>query len=526
MSETLNTPNIEQTSYPVEVNSTPSMIMAFYNEALTTGISDEQLKLYIKYPMRYNQQIRRLSREMYGFNGLYSNTVDYMVSAPSLAFITRCFENNEASKKKQKLFNKMLRKINHKLTTRDILLSLLLDGIYVGMFRNTEPKKVDETLPSNIDNGEMLEGLTIDSSLMIQPLYVDYIKILGFQNNDYVVAYDMRYFDQFKTNGLLGELKNFPPEFAKGYYEYRRTGNYWFRLDQSKTVVLKLKSNIKEPLGRPLCISALNDMFFSDSYTDGLRANLSESASNIRWLKQPMGEKQGQCSLNKDQQQAQYDNFKNAVFSNSTSKRVGKTTTLVLAPGTEVGKLEVNTEILKDTLTNENRTNISTDLGFASAALNGTGEGGASYSSLQVNIDLVLTQVFAILEQVAYQYTKVFNNAFSGGRDVVEIIYLKTSSLTKERDVTNAKELYTLGGGSRLYWIACMGEDIDVYMSLMDYEKSEDFDSKYPPHAISFTTPGGDANDGGRPNNSNPTNDNTIKSKTNGSNKVPKPSSK
>lgn len=507
-------------SYFIELNAMSSTI-PFLSEILSTGITTEQLKLYIKYPMQYNKQIRKLSREMYNLNGQYSNICDYMVSAATLDFITVCRENSSRNQNKRKIFNQVLRKINHKLTTRDILRSLFLDGIYVGYLRDTKSnKKLKDLNMTMVDSLDLLEGLSTDDSLMIQPLYIDYVKVIGFQNNDYVVAFDMQYFDQFK-NGLLGEIKNFPLEFAKGYLEYRKDGSKrWFKLDQKKTIVLKFKSNINEPWGRPLAISALNDMFFADIYTDSQRANLSENASTIRWLKQPMGEKQGQCSLNKDQQQAQYDNFKNAVFSNSRDNKMVKTTTLVLAPGTEVGKLETDNTLIKDTLTDENMKRISTSFGFASSALNG--DGGANYSTLQVNVDLILTQIWEIIEQVGYQYTKVLNNLISSGKDIIEMIYLKTSQLTKDKDVDNAKELYTLGGGSRLYWIACTGADVDMYMSLMEYEREEKFDEKYPPHQTAFTATG---DEGGRPS-SNSNNPNTIKSKTNNTNNMPKPSTK
>ena len=42
---------------------------------------------------------------------------------------------------------------------------------------------------------------------MIQPLDLDYCKIVGFQNNVSIAAFDMQYFDQFKHGGLIHEIK-------------------------------------------------------------------------------------------------------------------------------------------------------------------------------------------------------------------------------------------------------------------------------------------------------------------------------
>lgn len=516
-----------ETSHAIELNSM-SLTTYMFQEALTTGISLEQLKLYCKYPMRYNMQLRKLSREMYGMNGIMSNTTDYYVSIASLDKITTCYDNTTQNQKRRKLYDLMTDKINHKLTSRDILLRLCIDGMYVGFMRNSKASNKDAVIQQGlVDSMQILEGLSMDDSMMIQPLNLDYCRILGFQNNDYVVGFDMLYFNAFVGNDLLGEIKNFPPEFVKAYLDYKKDGSKrWFKLDQSKTVVLKIKSNIDEPFGRGLAVAALSDMFFSDQYTDSQRANIIENAGTIRWLKQPSGEKQGTCALNKDAQQNQYDNFKNAVSSNSSGsdRRIGKTTTLVLAPGTEVGKLETNTNDTINTLTDENMKRISTDLGFASGALNG--EGNATYSSLQVNIDLVLTQIYQWLEQISWQYTKVFNNLInSKGKDIIKFIYLKTSSLNKKNEYDIAKEMFTLASGSRLWLYAVGSGDIDTYMSLMEYEKVMDMDALYPPHLTSFTSNNETGDKGGRPSGDSQ-NTNTQKSKSANTNKTPKPSTK
>jgi hypothetical protein len=64
----------------------------------------------------------------------------------------------------------------------------------------------------------------------------------------------------------------------------------------------------------------------------------------------------------------------------------------------------------------------------------------------------------------------------------------------------NEESLYTQGRGSLKFWIATMGIDVDDYISLMDEELDDDFENKYPVHATSFNSNGGDINDkGGAP---------------------------
>jgi hypothetical protein len=517
-----------ENSYQVEINNM-SQTQTFFYEALATGmVSIDQLNLYVKFPMNYNRQIRTLSRQMYNSSGLYANVIDYMVNMASLDFVTTCYNNSAKNKKKKKLFNQVLNKINHKKTTRDILMSLLIDGVYVGYLRNTTPKNKNPiTTTINVTSLWVLEGLSKDDSLMIQPLYNDYIKIIGFQNNRYVAAFDMMYFHRFIGNGLIGEIKNFPPEFVKAYLDYKKDATKrWFILDQDKTVVLKLKSNINEPWGRPLGLSALSDMLFSEEYTEGQRKNLKEVFGTVRYIVQPMGEKAGSSSLNKEQQQAQYDNFKNAVFANTSDSKIGKTNVFAVAPGTEIGKLENDNSLIQNTLVKENINRVSTDLGFASAALNGAGDKGASYGSLQVNLDLVLCQIYGILEEIDYEYTYVLNKFINqkSDEDIIYMKYLKTSHLTKDRDTKNAKELYTLGMGSLKMWIATCGFDPDVYLSMMQDEKDDGIYEKFSPHPTSFTM-SDDENHRPTKNNSELTQAG-MDTKNYGGNQSPKPSTR
>ena len=53
----------------------------------------------------------------------------------------------------------------------------------------------------------------------------------------------------------------------------------------------------------------------------------------------------------------------------------------------------------------------------------------------------------------------------------------------------------------------------------MEMEKTENWDEKFKPHLTSYTVA---SNDKGRPEKENPVNENTIKSKTNNSNDVPR----
>jgi len=468
----------------------------------TDNISMSDLKQYVKYPMIYNEILRTISEQAYNEQGIYSNIVDYMIAIPTLSHITTMRNKTDKFKEKKKKFNLLLKLLNHDRSTRDILRNLYIYGTYIGILRDTTAnnKKID-TGAVIVDSIDRIEGLSLDDNFMIQPLDLDYCKIIGFQNNISIAAFDMMYFDQFKYGGLINEIKNYPKDFIKAYMDYKKdVSKRWFILDYRKTIALKSKAKEDEPYGRPLGLSAFTDMKLSGDYDDSQYQLISELASSIYFLILPEGEKAGSCSLNKTQQDNIIEAFKNAVKIN-TNGNTAKISTLSLAPGTKIDRLSKDSSLIVDTLSDENMKKISTSLGFASSALNAESSGGSSYANLAVNLDLVSSQVFQLVNEIAREYTRVINELLNiKPKDYIDIKYLPISWLNKDDMFEKAEKLYTQGRGSLKFWISTLGVDVDDYLSLMDEELDEDFENKYPVHATSFNSNGGDINDkGGAP---------------------------
>lgn len=472
----------------------------------TDNVSMSDLKQYVKYPMIYNEILRTISRQSYCLNGIYGQSIDRMIALPTLSYITTLRNKSQQMKNKKNKFNTLLKILNIDRTTRDILRHLFIDGSYVGVLRDTTANN------KNIDTGAMtiealdrLEGLSLDDNFMIQPLDLDYCKIVGFQNNVSIAAFDMMYFDQFKYGGLLNEIKNFPKEFMKAYLDYKKDASKrWFILDYRKTIALKAKANEIEAYGIPYGISAFTDMKSSSDYDDSQYQLISELASSIYFLILPEGEKKGSCSLNKTQQDNVIDAFKNAVKIN-TNSNIAKISTLSLAPGTQIDRLSKDSSLIKDTLSDENIKKVSTNLGIASSALNAESN-SANLGSLQINLDLISAQVFQYVNEIAKEETRVINEHLGIlPNSYIDIKYLPITWLNKDSMYSKSKDLYTLAGGSRKFLIACAGFDVDDYLSAMDEEIEENFDEKYPPHITSFTasddadTANEDGNLGGRP---------------------------
>lgn len=499
--------NTNQFSNEVEVNSLSYNSFSFSNGRLDTdNIPMSDLKQYVKYPMIYNEILRTISRQSYSLNGIYGQSIDRMIALPTLSYITTLRNKTPQMKDKKTKFNTILKILNIDRTTRDILRHLFIDGSYIGILRDsTASNKKLDTGSMVIESLDRLEGLSLDDNFMIQPLDLDYCKIIGFQNNVSISAFDMMYFDQFKYGGLLNEIKNYPRNFVKAYMDYKKDASKrWFVLDYRKTIALKAKANEIDAYGIPFGISAFIDMKSSSDYNDSQYQLISELASSIYYIILPEGEKKGSSSLNSTQQKEVIEAFKGAVKVN-TSGNVAKISTLSLAPGTKIDRLTKDSSLIKDTLSDENMKKIATGLGIASSALNAESN-SANLGSLQINLDLISAQVFQYINEIAREETRVINEHLDIlPFNYVDIKFLPITWLNKKDVYDKAKDLYLTAGGSRMFYIASAGFDPEDYLSICDEEIEMGFDDRYPPHITSFTatdsadTANPDDNLGGRP---------------------------
>ena len=505
MEEIINS-QTETNSYEIEKNSLNSVDFLFNINSNSNNYSFEQMKEYIKYPMIYNAILRTISRQYYNLNGIYGQSIDRMVALFTLSYITTLRNRTQQMKEKKKKFNVLLKLLNIERSTRDILRSLFIEGMYVGILRDTTASNKNlNTSSGMIESLDRLEGLSLDDNFMIQPLELDYCKIIGFQNNVSIAAFDMMYFDQFKHGGLLNEIKNYPKEFLQAYLQYKKDGSKrWFILDYRKTIALKSKASELDAYGAPFGISAFADMQMDEDYENSQYKLINELASSIYYLILPEGEKKGSCSLTKDQQTNVIEAFKNAVKINTTGNNA-KISTLSLAPNTTIDRLSKDSSLLENTLNDENMKKISSNIGFAISALNAESQSG-NFGSLQINLDLISAQIYQYISEIAKEETRVLNEHIGlKPKDYIDIKYLPITWLNKDDSYDKAKDLYMTTGGSRKFYIACAGFDPEDYLSICDEEIEDGLNEKYLPHITSYTAsdsgdkPNPDGNLGGRP---------------------------
>ncbi|MET3505601.1 hypothetical protein [Halalkalibacter oceani] len=475
----------------------------------------DTLKRLLKDHISNNKQIRDASNILYNANGIYTNVIDYMTALPTLDRVVhgnnKVHENYKRNKDK---FLLSLKKMKDKIIARDIIFKSALEGTCFYYFEvNLSP-----SLPrhfSDYDIDQITEINSNDFNCSVIPLPTDYCRIVGRKNSSYVIAFDCSYFDQFTGNGRSLKLKKFPKEIRQAYRAYKKDFNKkWAVLDNNKTITNKIRSKIDEPWGRPIGLAAFTDMLYDEYFTETKRTILDDINSTIIYQTFPEGDKKGTSSLSQKQQKEQHENIRNALFSKGVRKGINF---FSIASGTKLDKLTTDVDFLEIKGEEELITRISSNLGFSGSLLNGQ---GGDYSSNQANVEMVSAEIFNWIHQIQDEFNKVINaNIIKDKSNYLEVYYLPITHANRDKQFDYAKDLYLSAGGSLQYFIASAGVNPDAYISLMEEEKKENYAERFPPHQTSHTLSNKDR---GRSEETNPLNESTIKSKTNGSNNNPR----
>ena len=471
----------------------------------------DELKRMISDPMANNQELRELSELVYNSNGIVTNTIDYMCALPTFDRVIVPYGKKDPELRREKA-TELLRAIRDRELGRDCLNRAFRDGVAFYYFETNERPLKKGKFMSDYDVWSVTE---INESMKVSVITLppNYTKIVGRKNSSYVLAFNLRYFDEGGGETAENKLRKYPKEIRDAY---RKRKNDWVILDNNKTLTVKYRATINEPWGRPLVLAALQDIFFSDYFVDTKRGVLDEVNNRIFYQTFPEGERKGLSALSEKQQKDQHEAVKKGITQKNSR---GGTSFFSVAAGTKIDALDTDIDLLDEKNESTLRSNISTSMGFAGSLLSGAGD--SSYSAQESNLRLVTAQIFHVLELFSNELDKVINACLiRDKKNYVRVVYLPITHANREDFVKRAKELYLEGRGSLLVWAAAAGIEPDAFLSIMDYELAMDLENKYPVHQTSYTQ---SAKDNGRPSIDNPTNANTIVSKTNNANSQPKP---
>lgn len=486
--------------------------------------TSEQLSSLVKDPMGNNQILRELSLILYGTNGVYTNTVDYLTAMPTLdRVIVVHGEDTHKKKQNKELMESTLRLIKDKEIIRDALFRGMVEGIAFYYFETTSRPQSNKKMMTDYDIESIIEINEFGINASVISLPVDYTRIVGIKNSSYVLAFNLDYFNIAEGESKEKKLRKYPKEIREACTSRKNNsisenGN-WVILDNSKTIVHKIRSKREEKYGRPLVLAAISDILYGDYFTQTKRNVLDEINNKIIYQTFPEGKDKGTSSLTQQQQERQHNTIKGAVLNKNNR---GGISFFSVAAGTKINAIEAsNTDIFDDKYESTLGDKIALDMGIAGALLNGVGSG--SYAAQQQNLELITAQLFQWIEQITAELNKcVSANIINDNRNWVECKYLPITHVNKSNMVGYAKDLYLQGKGSLSLWASACGISPEVFFALLDQEKDDDIENKYPVHKTSYTLSSNDKSPG-RPTTDNPT-ENTIASRANNGNAVPSPS--
>lgn len=490
----------------------------------------DKINEYITHPFMFQKELRSLAWWAYNTNGSVSAAVEYMRTMHTLDKVVVCKSRNIFGKK-PKSFEKNKRRmqstldcIKYKERIRDAILKRCNDGIYFYYFETTSRKMSKENL-SDVDIANIVDinELGFNASLIALP--VDYCKIVGRLNNSLVAAFDLKYFNQFNQDELKRRLLQFPLEIQKGWSKYVKSNkslNSWLILDNNNTIIDKCKTPDNKPYGIPFGICALDDILYENYFTKTKRTVLDTINNQIIYQVFPEGKDKGKCSLTEPQQTQQHDIVKNAIRGRSNKNGIAF---FSLAAGTKLDSIKADTSLLDEKNQNAIENAVPKALGYSAALLNGSSTG--NYATVLLNFEMIAANVYSWIENFMNELNKCINaNIIKDKRCVVSCNILPITYVGREKFFKEMKTLYAECGGSLQAVVAASGVDVETYLALLDEEKDNGFDEKYPPHQSMYTQSGkanNTSSDTGRPT-VDSGNENTIQSKTNNSNANPKPS--
>lgn len=487
----------------------------------------------LRNPVMYHEEAIRLSDFVYTKNGIVSNSIDYMTSLPCLDRIIISPNSTAKTKKKKNrdLMKAALKTIDDKAFIRDALHTEMREGTAFYYFDIRQGTFDRNKFMTDYDVENIVEINEVGINARIVTLPWRYTKIVGKRNGRYVLAFNLRYFDDFTGEKLEQKLRKYPTEITDGYHKRHdgETTGDWMILDNTRTLCRKIKCKDSEPWGRSLIIAALEDVLYKDYYVDTKRKVLDDINSKIIYQTFPEGKDKGTCALTAKQQEKQHNDVKNAVMNKNTR---GGISFFSVAAGTKLSSVDVDIDIFDSKNESNLNNDISQDLGICASLIGAMTTG--NFAAGSHNLEMINAQLYTWVYEWQQELNYVINkNIIKDERNKVEVYYFPTSFVNKQTFFNFCKDLYMSAGGSLSFLIASAGIDPDAYFSVLDQEIEDDIFSRYKPHETSYTLSknqedsgsGTAASDGaGRPKLDNVTNENTIVSRNNGANDLPSPS--
>lgn len=493
---------------------------SIFNCGIYDYFTREEIDSVLRNPIANHETAIKLSEFVYGKNGIVSNSIDYMAALMTLDRIVTAKSNSKKANMQKDLMKSTLETIHDKAFLRDALFTQMVDGIAFYYFETAEKTADKKRYLSDYEVANIVEINEAGINASIITLPWQYTKIVGKKNGRFVLAFNLRYFDDFTGESLDKKLRKYPKEIVKGYHERktRQSASHWMILDSDKTMCRKIKCKNVEAWGRSLIIASLSDVLYKDYFTDTKRNVLDEVNNRVIYEVFPENKQGNGSSLNKTQQENQHNTVKQAIMQKNNR---GGLSFMSLAAGTKLNSIDVSTDIFDEkneaTLNND----IAVDLGICASLIGAMSTG--TFAGGQQNLEMITSQIYTWICEWKDELVHVINkNVIKDCKNSIDIYYFPTSFVNRRQFFDMMQTLYTHASGSLTFLIASSGVDPDIYLSVLDDEIEKGYFDKYLPHQTSYTY-SKKQDEKKKPETDTPT-ENTEKSRLSNGNDTPSPS--
>ena len=345
-----------------------------YNSGILKDISEETLQKYMASPERFNEQLKKYAMYKYITDGDIHKLVEYIRILPNLDYRIKTLGTKSKTNKYELMCRKMMRNVEHKQLTRDILTQLALTGTVVGIIMG-EPNSTIQPLHCHIFDD------------------LEYFFPARRKNGRWTIWVDLTYFDKVSdSQDRLDLIESLNPFITiDDYINYKQKGEEYryIEIPQERSICIRantVKRNAR--LGIPMITHALLGIKHKDKLRD-LEKNIAGKvlrAVNVLTIGIKDSETSTYKKLGERLTRSVFENVKKGLTDESNSSPVvglpewaKLETTKIDTDGLDSDKMETITE------------DVSNSIGLPRES---------TYATMKLYIDIMYDRIGELLENI------------------------------------------------------------------------------------------------------------------------------
>lgn len=488
----------------IEVAGLTDYITQYGSGSSATDLKLTDLYKYMQNPYSNLSQIRKASVYLTNKNGIIKEVLRILKSILTLNYHLSWsnYDDIEKIQEYESEIHKFLDSINVKKMVRD--------GIY--------------------EAGEIGTVVTcLRKNKYVQFLELDDIRINRQRNGKWVVEFDLKSIDNYKTTrDKLTIIESLPDEVTVAKFNlYKNKGEDYRYVEISNCDVISPDANRNFPYSLPYSFGAWHSLLQKELIDRVERSVADRLLKQIIILYAGHLDKGGEKPVPKEVIKAYFNEVSNLFkkkngMNLNTGNDTSGTGTIALPHFFKIDTLDVNTDLFKKELYEKTNRDIYANLGISETLISGSGA-DSNFASAQLNSEKLFRYLFTILEQ----FEDIINSYIKGilpENLSCKFYFDRVTLLDRDKYISQCQTFYQQTGIFSPWAEALLGVPMHYIIGQARYEKDIlKIDEYINPPANFFTQSGESDNKGGRPEGES-SNDNTNKSKSHGSNNNPKPS--